>query len=442
MMRSKDLRGAECSGAKKMEGVWTFVRLSVWWLPFNCLWTALLTQGMQVRVEHLAPPEAKGGALATLTAIGAALSLASQVFAGPLSDRCSHPLGRRRPFLLVGTFASLPFLFAFAWLENFWFVVISFALLQWFLNLASAPTRALLPDLVPSEKHGSASAQIGMWSLFGQVAGMAGIGILLSPTFWKKLGYEMQKETAETLGLRWFVVSVAVLLLLASVLTATLPDRPAPKSSSSLWQNLVSAYRFPFREHADFLWLLASRFLLNLGFYTAVAFMRWFLADTLKVDDPAKATMELGLLVTVVSVPSVLIGGKLADKMSKRKLCIVASIVAGVGGLSFVAATNFTMTKLPAILFGVGSGVFAVANWALAVNLMPKGEGGKFFALWQFAFTLPQVFGPAISGKLGDFVNAALGSGVGWRAVLLLCVFEMLVGAILLLKVREIVEKK
>ena len=425
-----------------MEDVWTLVRLSVWWLPFNCLWTALLTQGLQVRVEHLAPPEAKGGALATLTAIGAALTLASQVFAGPLSDRCSHPLGRRRPFLLVGTFASLPFLFAFAWLENFWSVVVSFALLQWFLNLAAAPTRALLPDLVPSEKHGSASAQIGLWSLFGQVLGMVSVGVLLSPTFWKKLNYEMPKETAETLGLRLFAASVAVLLLLASALTATLPDRPAPKSSQSLAQSVIAAYRFPLKEHADFLWLLASRFLLNLGFYTAVAFMRWFLADSLKVDDPAKATMELGLLVTVVSVPSVLIGGKLADKMSKRKLCIVASIVAGVGGLSFVAATNFTMTKLPAILFGVGSGVFAVANWALAVNLMPKGEGGKFFALWQFAFTLPQVFGPAISGKLGDFVNAALGSGVGWRAVLLLCVFEMLVGAILLLKVREIVETK
>ena len=420
-----------------MADVWTFVRLSIWWLPFNCLWTALLTQGLQVRAEHLAPPEAKGGALATLTAIGAALSLASQVFAGPLSDRCSHPLGRRRPFLLVGTIASLPFLFAFAWLENFWFVVISFALLQWFLNLAAAPTRALLPDLVPSEKHGFASAQIGLWSLFGQVLGMVSVGILLSPSYWQKWGFTLDKTTAETLGLRWFVVSVAVLLLVASALTATLPDRPAAKSSSSVLQNLLSAYRFPFREHSDFLWLLASRFLLNLGFYTAVAFMRWFLADTLKVGDPAKATMELGLLVTIVSVPSVLIGGKLADRMSKRKLCIIAAIVAGVGGLLFVAATSFSMTKLPAILFGAGSGVFAVANWALAVNLMPKGEGGKFFALWQFAFTLPHVFGPAISGKLGDFLNAALGSGVGWRAVLLLCVFEMLAGAILLLKVRE-----
>jgi len=425
-----------------MVDVWTFVRLSVWWLPFNCLWTALLTQGLQVRVEHLAPPEAKGGALATLTAIGATLSLASQVFSGPLSDQCSHPLGRRRPFLLVGTIASLPFLFAFAWLENFWFVVISFALLQWFLNFAAAPTRALLPDLVPPEKHGSASAQIGLWSLFGQVLGMISVGILLSPNFWKKLGYEMPKETAETLGLHWFVASVAVLLLLASILTATLPDRPAPKSSQSLVQSIIAAYRFPLKEHTDFLWLLASRFLLNLGFYTAVAFMRWFLADTLKVDDPAKATMELGLLVTVVSVPSVLIGGKLADRMSKRKLCIIAAIVAGVGGLLFVAATSFAMTKLPAILFGAGSGVFAVANWALAVNLMPKGRGGKFFALWQFAFTLPQVFGPAISGKLGDFVNAALGGGMGWRAVLLLCVAEMLAGAILLLKVREGVKQK
>lgn len=420
-----------------MADFWTFVRLSVWWLPFNCLWTALLTQGLQVRVEHLAPPEAKGGALATLTAIGAMLSLLSQVVAGPLSDRCSHPLGRRRPFLLIGTLLALPFLFGFTWIDNFWLVVLSFALLQWFLNLSAAPTRALLPDLVPPEKHGVASAQIGLWSLFGQVVGMIAIGVLLSPTYWQRWGVTTSKVAAENLGLRWFVVAVTVLLLLATILTTTLPDRPAVRSSTPLWRTLANAYKFPLGEHSDFLKLLASRFLLNLGFYTAVAFMRWFLADTLKVEDAAKAMMELGLLVTVVSVPSVLVGGKLADKMSKRKLCVTAAIIAGVGGLLFVVAQNFTMLLLPAALFGCGSGVFAVANWAWAVNLMPKGEGGKFFALWQFAFTLPQVFGPAISGKLGDFVNVIFGSGLGWRVVLLLCVVEMLAGAIILLKVRE-----
>lgn len=396
-----------------------------------------MTQGLQVRVEHLAPPEAKGGALATLTAIGATLSLLSQVVAGPLSDRCSHPLGRRRPFLLFGTLLALPFLFGFTWLDSFWLVALSFALLQWFLNLSAAPTRALLPDLVPPEKHGVASAQVGLWSLLGQIAGMVAIGILLSPTYWQRWGVTVDKMTAENLGLRWFVFAVTALLLIATTLTATLPDRPAIKSSTSLRQTITDAYKFPLKEHFDFLILLSSRFLLNLGFYTAVAFMRWFLADTLKVEDAAKAVMELGLIVTVVSVPSVLIGGKLADRMSKRKLCIVAAIIAGIGGLLFVFAQNFTMLMLPAALFGCGSGVFAVANWAWAVNLMPKGEGGKFFALWQFAFTLPQVFGPAISGKLGDFVNIALGSGLGWRVVLLLCVAEMLAGAILLLKVRE-----
>ncbi len=420
-----------------MADIWTLVRLSIWWLPFNCLWTALLTQGLQVRVEHLAPPEAKGGALATLMAAGATFSLLSQVIAGPLSDRCSHLLGRRRPFLLAGTLLALPFLFGFTWIDNFGLVVLSFALLQWFLNLSAAPTRALLTDLVPPEKHGAASAQIGLWSLFGQVVGMISIGILLSPTYWQKWGVVTNKMEAENLGLRWFVVAISVLFLLATTLTATLHDRPAVKTSDSLWKVVTNAYKFPLKEHIDFLILLMSRFLLNLGFFTAITFTRWFLADTLKVEDAAKSMTELGLIVTVVSVPSVLIGGKLADKMSKRKLCIFAAVIAGIGGLFFVIAQNFTMTLLPAILFGCGSGVFGVANWAWAVNLMPKGEGGKFFALWQFAFTLPQVLGPAISGRLGDFVNAAFGSGFGWRVVLFLCVVEMLAGAALLVKVRE-----
>ncbi|MCS7191407.1 MAG: MFS transporter [Armatimonadetes bacterium] len=420
-----------------MADLWTFIRLGIWWLPFNCLWSAFLTQGLQVRVEHLASQEAKGGALAFLTANGAMLSLLSQVFAGPISDNCSSPLGRRRPFLLFGTILALPFLFAFAWLDNFLSVVLSFALLQWFLNFAAAPTRALLPDIVPPERHGVASAQIGLWSLLGQVLGIVAIGVLLSPKNWESLGFKVDKVTAETLGLRCFVFSLSVLFLFTTALVATLPDHPIRKSQSPFFQTIANAYRLSLKEHSDFLWLLSSRFLLNLGFYTAVAFMRWFLADTLQVKDPAKATMQLGLLVTFVSVPSVLIGGKLADRMDKRKLCLGSAFVGGIGGLLFVVAQNFETLLLPATLFGIGSGIFGVANWAWAVNLMPKGEGGKFFAIWQFAFTLPQVFGPAISGKLGDIVNIAFGKGLGWRIILLLCVIEMLAGALLLLKVKE-----
>ncbi|MCS7265964.1 MAG: MFS transporter [Armatimonadetes bacterium] len=420
-----------------MFNFWMFFRLGIWWLPFNCLWSALLTQGLQVRIEHLAPPESKGGAIATLTAAGATLSLLSQVVAGPTSDHLGLPIGRRRPFLLAGTILALPFLFGFAWLNSFWSVVISFALMQWFINFAAAPTRALMPDIVPPERHGVASAHIGFWSLLGQVAGMVSMGILLSRDNWNKLGFDVDKTTAEVLGLRWFILSVSLSFLIAAILTSTLPDRTEPKSSISLLEVVSKAYRFSVKENSDFLWLLSSRFLLNLGFYTAIVFMRWFLADTIKVEDEAEGTMLLGLVVTFVGIPGMFIGGKLADKMSKRKLCIVSAIIAGFGGLLFVVSQNFKMLLLPAVLFGFGSGIFAVANWAWAVNLMPKGEGGKFFALWQFAFTIPQVIGPAISGKLGDFVNAAFGSGLGWRMVLLLCVLEMLLGAILIFKVRE-----
>lgn len=416
---------------------WTLVRIGIWWFPFNLLWTALLTQGMQVRTEHLAPPDFKGEYLAVLTAAGAILSLLSQLVAGPLSDRHTGRWGRRRPFIALGVLCSLPFLFGFAWLSDFALVVLCFAGVQWFLNFGAPSCRALLPDLVPPERHGVASAQIGIWSLIGQILGMVGTGLLLSHKFWQWLGVSLTKQQAEAAGGQWLIVFVTMLLLLITALVLTLPDRPAETSPLSLWETIARAYRISLRDHADFAWLIASRFFINLGFYTAVPFLRWFLADSLQVADPAIATTTIGLLVTFASLLSLWVGGKLADKISKRTLCIASAAIAGVGGLIFVVAQSFVATLFPAVLFGIGSGIFGVANWALAVSLMPKHEGGKFFALFQLAITFPQVFCGVWGGLVGGAVNRALGEGVGWRVVFVLCIALMFLGTMLLLKVRE-----
>lgn len=174
-----------------------FLRLSVWWLPFNALWTALLTQGLQVQAEHWASP-AKGSALSLLMGLCALSSLFSQFLSGPLSDRCRHPLGRRRPFVLMGVLLALPAFWLFAFAPSFSFVVLSLVALQWWLNWSAAPMRAWLPDVVPPQKHGIASAHVGFWSLGGQIVGMLSIGLLLSPSFWGT----SSRLQAEVLGLR------------------------------------------------------------------------------------------------------------------------------------------------------------------------------------------------------------------------------------------------
>ena len=405
-----------------------FLRLSLWWLPFNALWTALLTQGLQVQAEHWASP-AKGSALSLLTGLGALSSLLSQFLSGPLSARCRHPLGRRRLFVLMGALLALPAFWLFAFAPSFPFVVLSLVLMQWWLNWAAAPMRAWLPDVVPPHRHGIASAHVGFWSLGGQVIGMLSIGFLLSPAFWGT----SSRLQAEALGLRWLMAGSAIGFLLATLFALSLPDRSASLQVArpflADWGSVC--------QHPDFLWLLASRFVINLGFYTAVAFLRWFLADTLQVADPARGTMVLGLLVTVASVPSLWLAGRWADRFSKRALCLSSGVLCGVGAMGIAFASHFAQTFLPALLLGIGTGAFGVANWALAVSLMPPGEGGKFFALWQLAFTLPQVFGPSLAGVIGDAGNRFYGAGVGWRLVLIGCVLLMMLGALLLLCVRE-----
>lgn len=405
-----------------------FLRLSLWWLPFNALWTALLTQGLQVQAEHWASP-AKGSALSLLTGLGAISSLLSQFLSGPLSDRCRHPLGRRRLFVLMGVLLALPALWLFAFAPSFPFVVLSLVLMQWWLNWSAAPMRAWLPDIIPPQKHGIASAHVGFWSLGGQIVGMLSVGFLLSPTFWNT----SSRLQAEALGLKWLMAGSAICCLLATIFALPLPDHPA---SLKVARPFFADW-FSVRQHPDFLWLLASRFVINLGFYTAVAFLRWFLADTLQVADPAHGTMVLGLLVTVASVPSLWLAGQWADRFSKRALCLSSGVLCGVGAMGIALSAQFAQTFVPALLVGIGTGAFGVANWALAVSLMPPSEGGKFFALWQLAFTLPQIFGPSLAGVIGDAINRFYGAGFGWRIVLIGCVSLMFFGALLLFRVRE-----
>ena len=56
------------------------------------------------------PAELKNTYLATMRVVGLAVAMMVQPMAGMLSDRCTHPLGRRRPYILGGTLVNLLFL--------------------------------------------------------------------------------------------------------------------------------------------------------------------------------------------------------------------------------------------------------------------------------------------------------------------------------------------
>ena len=88
-----------------------------------------------------------------------------------------------------------------------------------------------------------------------------------------------------------------------------------------------------------------------------------------------------------------------------------------------------------AVLMGIGFGGLTSSNWALAVDVVPKDEAGKYIGLTNLATAggsaLARLHGPMI-----DFFNAR-SFGLGYTAMLLSSLSSIIVSSALLWRVKK-----
>ncbi len=85
-------------------------------------------------------------------------------------------------------------------------------------------------------------------------------------------------------------------------------------------------------------------------------------------------------------------------------------------------------------------GAFNSANWALATDLVPRGEEARFLGVANMATAgggaLARAIGPAI-----DFFNQR-GPGTGYDFMLFVCIVYFVAGAVLVFKVRRTITRE
>ena len=404
---------------------WFYLQLSVYWFALSFMWSGLITIVMQSLVARLVGPTQKDLYLGYSLAIGALVSTVVCLVVGTLSDHARWAMGKRRPYMVVGTLFAVPALLWLARIDSITELIIVFCLIQFWVNVATAPYQALVPDLVPKAKQGAAAAYMGMGSLLGQLGGLV------------LCGYLMQ----QTGGLNIIVNVLAGLLMFSMIFTLVrIGEQPAthnPVPQSTLVSTLVNSFRVRPSEHPDFFWLIASRFVINLGFYSATEFLLYYVTDTLRAENPVATVMQLFIVTTVSGLLGNFPAGILSDRISKKFVVFVSIAITAVAALVFLLATSIPVAFVAAFVFGAGFGAFAAVDWALATNLLPDHDEAKFMGVWHAAFTVPQVVAPVVGGVIAHFVNRAYGQGAGYRAVLFMVLVYLALGALLLRPVRE-----
>jgi MFS family permease len=330
----------------------------------------------------------KEAILALVTGAGAAVSLVANPLFGAFSDRTTSRRGRRVPWVLFGAILGAAALIALAGAPNVAIMALLWCLVQAGCNGAYAAVTAAIPDRVPVVQRGT----VGGLAAMGQT-----VGILI--------GAVIAAAVTGNFAVGYLVCAVA---LLAGVVLYFFKndDVPLPAGARPPFSLAGFARGFWISPvlYPDFAWAWLTRLLVNIGNHMVTLYLLFFLKDAVHLEETQGIAPEFGVLIltglyaVMVMVTSV-VGGRLSDRMGKRKpLVIISSVIIAAASLILAFAPNWTGALLGASVLGIGFGCYLAVDFALITQVLPTSlSRGKDLGVLNVANSLPQVLAPLIA---------------------------------------------
>jgi MFS family permease len=407
-------------------------QLSFLYFPLTLFWTAMLSQILPERIEAMAGSE-KGLYIALVGSGGAIVATLCMFLVGPLSDHTTHPAGRRYPWvmggILVGTMGALLFPLA----QSLPVLLLAFVLARLGFAAAVASYEAILPDRVPLEYQSRASGWGEFFDLLGQVGGLALTSLMVQGVLNSKMGTHFSQAQESRLAVLLICAGCALALVGVLVLNLSwIRGEPLPKSRAIPWRQAL-AYAFEWRpaQAPNFARLYVSRCVLNFGTYIGIVFLRYYVIEALPMigTDPTHEVMLIGLCVTAGGVVGALAGGWMGDFYSKRMLLYVFCSLSALAAVGFCLTDSLELARAIGFFYGIGFSAINAVDWAFATNLVPEGEEARYLSIFQTSFYLPQILVMGAGGLIGQ--------QFGYRALFWLIPISLVVGMLLLARVRE-----
>ncbi len=171
-------------------------------------------------------------------------------------------------------------------------------------------------------------------------------------------------------------------------------------------------------------------------------FLPFFLMYSFGLDAEAAASMN-GMLMTVIGVfvaVSAFGGGWISDRLGSRRVVGFAGLLAGAGAcliLGTVWMPSLALIYVAGTFFGIATGLFMTANWAMGTELIPAAEAGRYLGISNLAGAGAGMIGKGIGGPMADYLNG-LRPGTGYFAIFAAYVVLFVLSAVSLRGIRKV----
>ncbi len=237
---------------------------------------------------------------------------------GLFSDLSQYSWGKRRPLMLVGGLISAPLIACIPHMPNVWSLVIVMTIIYFNIQFAAVPFFALVPEVVPNEKLGTANA---FFSVFG------GIGTLVSYVVVLSIVYKINKPLA------FYVLAASHLagtLITVLFIKEFLPEKPKHINKFAVMVKSIGEMFTELPKLPDLSWFMLSNLFFWLGLGAFLVYFTKFVEYYVNIPG-TKAGIVLGVVV-IVSIGLAVPVGILGDKFSRKKFvfCGMMTIFLGL----------------------------------------------------------------------------------------------------------------
>ena len=335
---------------------------------------------------------------AVLAAEGA-FALTLPLVIGPWSDTFHTPMGRRRPFMLVGVGPMCFCLALMAFMPRLWTTALLVFAFFFAYYVYEPPYRGLYPDLLPDEVYGRAQSVQHLFRGIALGGALIGGGVL----------YHVWRPAP-------FLAASAIVG--AACLVPILYLRE-DGGHGRVFEGVGTYVRHSWcvlRSNAN-----VGRFLLaNAAWEGTFAGARTFvvLYVTDGLHEPLSTSTLVLAAVAAGYVVAAIVAGPVGDRLGLARVMTWCAVVYGVGLLAGGLATTWHMWYLvPIFVVAVFGGSVMTLAWGLLFKLMPQGDRGAISGLATTTKGVGLVFGTLLAGVLIDVLKPYLPATEGFQAL-------------------------
>ncbi|UCF98521.1 MAG: MFS transporter [Spirochaetaceae bacterium] len=360
-----------------------FFGVSVIWALYNAYVPIFLKSTFGLRSSVI-------GSIMTIDNIFAILLLP---FLGALSDRTRTRLGRRRPYILVGSalalifFVLVPF---FNTVQILGLMMLTIILMNFSMAVFRSPVVALMPDITPSKYRSQANGIINF---------MGGLGALLV-FFGGKPLYDRSVSLPFVVGgLVMFVASMMVVIFVREKLADAEAETEAVSFKSSI-QELVANLKDVFAAEKSLLFILLGILFWFIGFNSIETFFTSYAKYHLGIKESTGA-MILGFFSVTFMVTSIA-SGFLGSRIGRNRTIRVGLVILVMILLISLFVRQFLPLALVFVAGGFGWALVNVNSLPMVVDMTTLANVGGYTGLYYFFSQAANIAAPPLAGVLID----------------------------------------